>query len=208
MKRVFIIASLCVATMLTSCLENSYQNNHNSNTTTTTTDDGKGGNGGSSDNKPAPTNEPENSFRSNIGKFSINFANKPQGPIRTEETNKAGMVETFQYIDQISDAGMYVAMYKDYPVGVITASNTDAKLKLEAENFMKNFGSKVDKTVEERLNGNKGISFSGSLNDSIKINMKSFFVGKRYYQFGTIATQATISDKESKKFINSFALEN
>ena len=37
--------------------------------------------------------------------------------------------------------------------------------------------------------------------------MRSYFVGKRYYLIGTIAANSEISDKDSKKFINSFELD-
>ncbi|MCQ2249704.1 MAG: hypothetical protein MJZ66_01200 [Bacteroidales bacterium] len=193
MKKLVLIASLFASMLATSCMETTYQNR----THTTVTD--KDGNSNNSEKK---------TFHSENGKFSINFVNIPQGPVYTEEKNNAGLVQVYQYIDQVSDNAMYVAIYKDYPVGVITASNTDSKLKLEADNFMKNFGSSVATTQEERLNGNKGLSFNGTLNDTINIMMRSFFVGKRYYQFGTISANSEISDKAARKFINSFDIDN
>ncbi len=193
MKKLVLIASLFAAMLATSCMETTYQNRTNGNGTSVT------------DNK---NNVEKKSFHSENGKFSINFVNVPQGPVYSEEKNNAGLVQTYQYIDQVSDNAMYVAMYKDYPVGAVTASNTDSKLKLEADSFMKAFGSKVNTTQEERLNGNKGLSFSGTLNDTISIMMRSFFVGKRYYQFGTISANSEISDKASRKFINSFEIDN
>ncbi len=213
MKRLFIVAALCSAAMFSGCMETTYQNKKTNNggstttTTTTTTDD----NGNTTTTTTTTTTDTDSytkkSFHSNNGKFSINFLNPPDGPIVSEETNKAGMVQIFQYVDQISNSAMYVAVYKDYPVGVITDSNTNEKLKLEASNFLKNFGAKAGSTVEERLGGNKGITFTGTCNDSIKINMRSYFVGRRYYQFGTIAANSEISDKDSKKFLSSFELD-
>lgn len=194
MKRLIILAAICSAVMLGGCMETTYQNK----TTTTTDENGNSTDSGKKNSK---------SFHSSNGKFSINFLNPPQGPIVEEETNKAGMVQIFEYVDQINSNAMYVAIYKDYPKGVITAENVDDKLKLEANAFLKNFGAKSNPTSEERLNGNKGISFSGTVNDSIKVNMRSYFVGRRYYQFGTIAVNSVISDKDSKKFINSFELD-
>ena len=201
MTRLFIIVSMCSALMLGSCLENSSQSNktNGGGTTTTTTDDG----GSKNNNK-----DQKNSFHSNNGKFSINFLAIPDGPTRTEEKNLAGMVEVFTYTQDVSANSKYVVLYKDYPVGVITDSNTEDKLKLEARAFVKGFGGATfGNTVDERLNGNKGISFTGTLNDTIKLSMRSFFVGKRYYQFGTISTNGEISDKDTKKFISSFELD-
>lgn len=211
MKRLFFVAALCGAVMLGSCMETTYQNkktNNNSTTTTTTTTTDENGN-----TTPTTTTDDsgkkksDKTFHSPKGKFYINFLNPPDGPIMKEETNKAGMVQVVQFMDQVSNSGMYVAMYKDYPAGAIKDDEVNDKLKLEANAFLKNFGAKAGSTSEERLGGNKGLSFSGSLNDSIKINMRSYFVGKRYYQIGTIATNSAISDKDSKKFINSFELE-
>lgn len=210
MKRIFLAASICAMMFSTSCLENNtYQNNKGNTTTTTTTTtttDDKGGT--TTTTTTTTTTDTKNSFHSNNGKFSINFKNAPLGPASREENNKAGMVQIITYIDQVSDAAMYVAMYKDYPVGAVTDANVDENLKLEAEAFMKGLKSKIAKTQEERLGGNKGLSFSGSVNDSIRVNFRSFFVGKRYYMFGTMGTEAEISAKDSKNFISSFELDN
>ncbi|MBQ1697649.1 MAG: hypothetical protein II075_07170 [Bacteroidales bacterium] len=208
MKRLFFVAALCGAVMLGGCMETTYQNkktNNNSTTTTTTTDE----NGNTTTTTTDDSSKKKNgkSFHSNNGKFSMDFPDAPQGPIVSEETNKAGMVQVFQYIDQVSNNAMYIAMYKDYPKGVITDANVEDKLKLEANAFLKNFGAKAGSTSAERLGGNKGLSFAGTLNDTIKINMRSYFVGKRYYLIGTIAANSEISDKDSKKFINSFELD-
>ncbi len=191
------------------CLENTTPNQRGGNTTTTTTTTTTDENGSTTTTTTTTTTtDTKNSFHSNNGKFSIDFKNAPQGPVSREEKNNAGMVQVITYIDQISDAAMYVAMYKDYPVGAVTDANVDDKLKLEAEAFMGGLHSKIVKQQEERLNGNKGLSFSGSVNDSIKVSLRSFFVGKRYYMFGTMGTEAEISEKDSKKFISSFELDN
>ncbi|MBQ4408246.1 MAG: hypothetical protein II852_14700 [Bacteroidales bacterium] len=210
MKRLFFVAALCGAVMLAGCMETTYQNkktNNNSTTTTTTTTTDENGNTTTTTTDDSGKKKSDKTFHSPNGKFYINFLNPPDGPIMKEETNKAGMVQVVQFMDQVSNSGMYVAMYKDYPAGAIKDDEVNDKLKLEANAFLKNFGAKAGSTSEERLGGNKGLSFSGSLNDSIKINMRSYFVGKRYYQIGTIATNSAISDKDSKKFINSFELE-
>ncbi|MBQ5577094.1 MAG: hypothetical protein IIT37_13675 [Bacteroidales bacterium] len=214
MKRLFFVAALCGAVMLGGCMETTYQNkktnNNSTTTTTTTTTTDENGNTTTTTTTTTDDSGKKNNgktFHSPNGKFSINFVNPPDGPIVKEETNKAGMVQVVQYMDQVSNSGMYVAMYKDYPAGAIKDDEVNDKLKLEANAFLKNFGAKAGSTAEERLGGNKGLSFSGTLNDTIKINMRSYFVGKRYYQIGTIATTSAISDKDSKKFINSFELD-
>ena len=213
MKRLFFVAALCGAVMLGGCMETTYQNkktNNNSTTTTTTTTTDENGNTTTTTTTTTDDSGKKNNgktFHSPNGKFSINFVNPPQGPIVKEETNKAGMIQIFQYVDQISQNAMYVALYKDLPKGAITDENAADALKLEANAFLKNMGAKSVSTTEERLGGKKGLSFSGTLNDTIKINMRSYFVGKRYYQIGTIATTSAISDKDSKKFINSFELD-
>ena len=211
MKRLFFVAALCGAVMLAGCMETTYQNkktnNNSTTTTTTTTTDENGNTTTTTTTDDSGKKKSDKTFHSPNGKFYINFLNPPDGPIVKEETNKAGMVQVVQYLDQVSNSGMYIAMYKDYPAGAIKDDEVNDKLKLEANAFLKNFGAKAGSTSEERLGGNKGLSFSGSLNDSIKINMRSYFVGKRYYQIGTIATNSAISDKDSKKFINSFELE-
>ena len=191
-------------------METTYQNkktNNNSTTTTTTTTDENGNTTTTTTTDDSGKNNNGKSFHSPNGKFSINFLNPPQGPYVQEETNKAGMVQIFRYVDEVGSNGMYVALYKDYPKGVITAENVEDKLKLEANAFLKNFGAKAGKTESERLSGNKGISFTGTAYDSINVNMRSYFVGRRYYLFGTIATNTAISEKDSKKFINSFELD-
>ncbi len=210
MKRIFFIASLFAVMFATGCLENTYQNQkgNNGGSTTTTTTTTTDGNGTTTTTTTTTTTDTKNSFHSNNGKFSINFLNAPQGPISREESNKAGMVQVIMYMDNVSDNAKYIAMYKDYPVGAVTSANVDDKLKVEAESFMSGMRSKIASKQEERLNGNKGLSFSGAINDTINVNMRSFFVGKRYYMFGTIATEAEISGKASKKFINSFELDN
>lgn len=213
MKRLFLVAALCGAVMLGGCMETTYQNkktNNNSTTTTTTTTTDENGNTTTTttttDDSGNKQKNPKN-FHSANGKFYMDFPHAPDGPIVSEESNKAGMVQVVRYMDQVSNSGMYIAMYKDYPKGVITDANVEEKLKGEASDFLKNMGAKAGSTSDERLSGNKGLSFSGTLNDTLKINMRSYFVGKRYYLIGTIATNSAISDKESKKFINSFELE-
>jgi len=191
-------------------METTYQNkktNNNSTTTTTTTTDENGNTTTTTTTDDSGKKNNDKTFHSPNGKFYINFVNPPDGPIVKEETNKAGMIQVVQYMDQVSNSGMYIAIYKDYPHGAIKDDEVNDKLKLEANAFLKNFGAKAGSTSEERLGGNKGLSFSGSLNDTIKINMRSYFVGRRYYQIGTIATNSAISDKDSKKFINSFEIE-
>jgi hypothetical protein len=214
MKRLFFVAALCGAVMLGGCMETTYQNkktnNNSTTTTTTTTTTDENGNTTTTTTTTTDDSGKKNNgktFHSPNGKFSINFVNPPDGPIVKEETNKAGMVQVVQYMDQVSNSGTYFAMYKDYPVGAIKEDEVNDKLKLEANAFLKNCGAKAGSTAEERLGGNKGLSFSGTVNDTIKINMRSYFVGKRYYQIGTIATTSAISDKDSKKFINSFELD-
>lgn len=210
MKRLFFAAALCGAVMLAGCMETTYQNkktNNNSTTTTTTTTDENGNTTTTTTTDDSGKKNNDKTFHSPNGKFYINFVNPPDGPIVKEETNKAGMIQVVQYMDQVSNSGMYIAIYKDYPHGAIKDDEVNDKLKLEANAFLKNFGAKAGSTSEERLGGNKGLSFSGSLNDTIKINMRSYFVGRRYYQIGTIATNSAISDKDSKKFINSFEIE-
>ena len=213
MKRLFFIAMVCGAVMLGGCMETTYQNkktNNNSTTTTTTTTDEYGNittTTTTTDDSGKGNKKPSKSFRSPNGKFAIDFVNVPDGPIISEEQNKAGMVQIVQYLDQVGSNGMYFVIYKDYPHGSIKDDEVNDKLKLEANAFLKNFGAKAGSTSEERLGGNKGLSFTGTMNDTIKINMRSYFVGRRYYQFGTIAANSVISDKDSKKFINSFELE-
>ena len=211
MKRLFFVAALCGAVMLAGCMETTYQNkktnNNSTTTTTTTTTDENGNTTTTTTTDDSGKKQVNKNFHSPNGKFYINFLNIPDGPIVKEETNKAGMVQVVQYIDQLGNDGLYIAMYKDYPVGAIKEDEVNDKLKLEANAFLKNFGAKAGSTSEERLNGNKGLSFTGTYNDTIKINMRSYFVGKRYYQIGTVATNTAISDKDSKKFINSFELE-
>lgn len=211
MKRLFFIAALCSVVIVSGCMETTYQNkktNNNSTTTTTTTTD-KDGNTTTTTTTTDDSGKKNNgkNFHSSNGKFSINFLNPPQGPSMQEEANKAGMVQIFRYVDEVGSNGMYVALYKDLPKGVVTADNVEDKLKLEANAFLKNMGAKSIKTDEERLNGNKGLSFSGTVNDTIKIYMRNYFVGKRYYQFGTIGTTSAISEKDAKKFLNSFELD-
>ena len=211
MKRLFFVAALCGAVMLGGCMETTYQNkktNNNSTTTTTTTTD-ENGNTTTTTTTTDDSGKKNNgkTFHSPNGKFSINFVNPPDGPIVKEETNKAGMIQVIQYMDQVSNSGTYFAMYKDYPAGAIKDDEVNDKLKLEARAFLKNIGATVGSTSDERLGGNKGLSFTGTLYDSLQINMRSYFVGKRYYQIGTIATTSAISDKDSKKFINSFELD-
>ena len=213
MKRLFFVAALCGAVMLGGCMETTYQNKktNNNSTTTTTTTTTTDENGNTTTTTTTTTDDSgkktNKTFHSSNGKFSINFVNPPDGPIMKEETNKAGMVQVWQYMDQVSNSGTYFVMFKDYPVGAIKEDEVNDKLKLEANAFLKNCGAKAGSTAEERLGGNKGLSFSGTVNDTIKINMRSYFVGKRYYQIGTIATTSAISDKDSKKFINSFELD-
>ena len=208
MKTKFFMTVLCFAVLFSACMENgSQKSNAKSNTTTTTTTDtGDGTSGGNKDSKNDTKTDVKNTFQSANGKFSINFPEPPQGPEMQIEQNKAGLMQTFTYLLPVSDNGSYFAYYKDYPVGVISDSNTEQKLKAEAENFMKSLGCTISKTTDERLEGNKGLSFSGTMNDSISVNMRAFFVGKRYYQFGTISANGAISDKETKKFINSFEI--
>jgi hypothetical protein len=202
---------LCGAVMLAGCMETTYQNkktnNNSTTTTTTTTTDENGNTTTTTTTDDSGKKQVNKNFHSPNGKFYINFLNIPDGPIVKEETNKAGMVQVVQFMDQVSNSGTYFAMYKDYPAGAIKDDEVNDKLKLEARAFLKNIGATVGSTSEERLGGNKGLSFSGTLYDSLKINMRSYFVGKRYYQIGTIATNSAISDKDSKKFINSFELE-
>jgi hypothetical protein len=211
MKRLFFVAALCGAVMLGGCMETTYQNkktnNNSTTTTTTTTTDENGNTTTTTTTDDSGKKNSDKTFHCKTGKFSMNFVNPPDGPIVKEETNKAGMVQVVQYMDQVSNSGTYFAMYKDYPVGAIKEDEVNDKLKLEANAFLKNCGAKAGSTAEERLGGNKGLSFSGTVNDTIKINMRSYFVGKRYYQIGTIATNSAISEKDSKKFINSFELD-
>ena len=164
--------------------------------------------------QPAPDNKKDNkkedkdnnSFKSEEGRFSINFPDAPNGPTKNNYTTKAGTIENVQYVYTKSDKGSYFLSYSDYPAGAVTDDNVESTLKTQAESFMKKMGSKIEKSSSERLDGNKGLSFSGK-RDNLVINMRSFFVGKRYYQFGTIAEESEISTKERNKFIDSFKIK-
>ena len=166
------------------------------------------------DEQPAPDNKKDNkkedkddnSFKSSDGKYSINFPMPPDGPTKNTYTTKAGTIENVQYVYTKSDKGSYFLTYSDYPAGAVTDANVESTLKTQAEAFMKKMGSKIDKSSSERIDGNKGLSFSGK-RDNLVINMRAFFVGKRYYQFGTIAEESEISTKESNKFIDSFIIK-
>ena len=147
MKRLFFVAALCGAVMLGGCMETTYQNkktnNNSTTTTTTTTTTDENGNTTTTTTTTTDDSGKKNNgktFHSPNGKFSINFVNPPDGPIVKEETNKAGMVQVVQYMDQVSNSGTYFAMYKDYPVGAIKEDEVNDKLKLEANAFLKNCG--------------------------------------------------------------------
>lgn len=159
------------------------------------------------DNKDSKKDDKDNnSFKSADGKFSINFPLPPDGPTKNTYTTKAGTIENVQYVYTKSDKGSYFLTYSDYPAGAVTDANVESTLKTQAEAFMKKMGSKIDKSSSERIDGNKGLSFSGK-RDNLVINMRAFFVGKRYYQFGTIAEESEVSTKESNKFIDSFKIK-
>ena len=136
MKRLFFVAALCGAVMLAGCMETTYQNkktnNNSTTTTTTTTTDENGNTTTTTTTDDSGKKQVNKNFHSPNGKFYINFLNIPDGPIVKEETNKAGMVQVVQYIDQLGNDGLYIAMYKDYPVGAIKEDEVNDKLKLEA----------------------------------------------------------------------------
>lgn len=155
------------------------------------------------DNAPKDDPNDKNSFKCKDGYFSIDFPAPPAGPTKNTYTTKAGTIENVQYVYSKNEKASYFASYSDYPAGAITDANVEATLKTQAESFMKNIGSKIDKSSSERLDGNKGLSFSGKRGNLV-INMRSYFVGKRYYQIGTIAEESEVPTKESNKFINSF----
>ena len=186
----------------TEITDNTTDNNQNN----VKPDDGKKNDNQNNNNDNKKKDDDKNSFKSEEGRFSINFPMPPAGPTKNTYTTKAGTLENVQYVYTKSEKGSYFVSYTDYPAGAVTDANVEATLKTQAESFMKNLGSKIDKSSSERIDGNKGLSFSGK-RDNLVINMRSVFVGKRYYQFGTIAEESEISTKESNKFIDSFKIK-
>ena len=218
MKKLIYAAMVTALFAVASCYQTTTNNNNKPNGKETEITDNTTDNNvqPAPDNnvQPAPDNKKDdkkedkdkNSFKSAEGRFSIDFPMPPAGPTKSTYSTKAGTIENVQYVYTKSDKGSYFASYSDYPAGAVTDANVEATLKTQAESFMKKMGSKIDKSSSERLDGNKGLSFSGK-RDNLVINMRSFFVGKRYYQIGTIAEESEISTKESNKFIDSFKIK-
>ncbi|MDD6003986.1 MAG: hypothetical protein PUC50_17555 [Bacteroidales bacterium] len=223
MKKLIYAAMVTALLGATSCVPTTNNNNKPNGKETEITDNTTDNNSKPDDKvQPAPDNnegkdnkddkskkddpKDDNSFKSAEGRFSINFPMPPAGPTKNSYTTKAGTIENVQYVYSKNDKASYFLSYSDYPAGAVTDANVEATLKTQAESFMKNIGSKIDKSSSERLDGNKGLSFSGK-RDKLVINMRAFFVGKRYYQFGTIAEESEISTKESNKFIDSFKIK-
>ncbi|MBR4440139.1 MAG: hypothetical protein IKS00_01195 [Bacteroidales bacterium] len=220
MKKIVYAAMVTALFGLASCFQTTTNNNQKPNgketeITDNTTDnnqnnvkpdDGKKNDNQNNNNDNKKKDDDKNSFKSEEGRFSINFPMPPAGPTKNTYTTKAGTLENVQYVYTKSEKGSYFVSYTDYPAGAVTDANVEATLKTQAESFMKNLGSKIDKSSSERIDGNKGLSFSGK-RDNLVINMRSVFVGKRYYQFGTIAEESEISTKESNKFIDSFKIK-
>jgi len=220
MKKLIYAAMVTALLGLASCYQTTNNNQKpngketeiTDNTTDNNQNNGKPDDGKKNDNQNNNNNDnkkkddDKNSFKSEEGRFSINFPMPPAGPTKNTYTTKAGTLENVQYVYTKSEKGSYFVSYTDYPAGAVTDANVEATLKTQAEAFMKNLGSKIDKSSSERIDGNKGLSFSGK-RDNLVINMRSVFVGKRYYQFGTIAEESEISTKESNKFIDSFKIK-
>ncbi len=220
MKKLVYAAMVTALFGLASCFQTTTNNNQKPNgketeITDNTTDnnqnnvkpdDGKKNDNQNNNNDNKKKDDDKNSFKSEEGRFSINFPMPPAGPTKNTYTTKAGTLENVQYVYTKSEKGSYFVSYTDYPAGAVTDANVEATLKTQAESFMKNLGSKIDKSSSERIDGNKGLSFSGK-RDNLVINMRSVFVGKRYYQFGTIAEESEISTKDSNKFIDSFKIK-
>lgn len=217
MKKLIYAAMVTALFTMASCYQTTNNNNKPNGKETEITD-----NTTDNDVKPAPDNDAQpapdnkkdnkkedkddNSFKSAEGRFSINFPMPPAGPDKRTKNTKAGTIEIFQYVYTKSAKASYFASYQDYPAGAITDANVEEKLKTLAESFMKDMGSKIDKSSSERLDGNKGLSFSGK-RDNLVINMRNYFVGRRYYVIGTIAEESEISTKDSNKFIDSFKVK-
>lgn len=223
MKKLIYAAMVTALLGATSCVPTTNNNNKPNGKETEITDNTTDDNSKPDDKEqPAPDNKDgkdnkddkskkddpkdDNTFKSAEGRFSINFPEPPAGPDKRTINTKAGTIEHVQYACSKGDKACFLVSYEDYPAGAITDANVEEKLKTLAESFMKNIGSKIDKSSSERLNGNKGLSFSGK-RDKLTINMRSYFVGKRYYVIGTIAEESEISTKESNKFINSFKIK-
>ncbi|MCQ2973828.1 MAG: hypothetical protein MJ211_03350 [Bacteroidales bacterium] len=211
MRKYFLSLAVCGLLFSTACYQTTTTNNNNNQSNKQNGQNTEVVNNNNNENQETKKEEKEdnidkNSFQNANGKFSINFPGDPEGPVKSELKNKAGIIVNYQFTYQKSDNAFYFATYSDYPVGAITDSNVEEALKSQAETFMKNMGGKIEKSDSERLNGNKGLTFSGVVRDSLNVNMRSYFVGKRYYQFGTMAYNSEISDKEAKKFMNSFKL--
>ena len=221
MKKLVYAAMVTALFGLASCFQTTTNNNQKPNgketeITDNTTDnnqnnvkpdDGKKNDNQNNNNDNKKKDDDKNSFKSEEGRFSINFPMPPAGPTKRTINTKAGTIENFQYVYSKSAQASYFASYQDYPAGAITDANVEEKLKTLAESFMKkDMGSKIDKSSSERLDGNKGLSFSGK-RDNLVINMRNYFVGRRYYVIGTIAEESEISTKDSNKFIDSFKIK-
>ena len=208
-----IAGALC---LLTSCDFSSKSKNSSKSTTKTqdqteqndsSVDNNNNNGSDTKDNDKKNEDVDNNTFKSAKGYFSINFPMPPATDTTYKETSKAGTLYGCQYTYKKSANGYYIANYIDYNEGMVTDKNKEALLNTRADAFVTRLGGKLTNATKGKLNDYPTLTWSSKINDSLNIQMKSLFVGRRYYQFGTMAYNSEISEKEAKAFIESFKIK-
>ena len=219
MKKITYLLVASALFLLTSCDFSSKSKGKSNNSSSKTqnqteqTDTSVDGNNNSTDNSSnkndnkAVEEKDDNSFKSAKGYFSINFPAPPAMDTTYKETSNAGTLYGRNYFYSKSKSAMYIVTYVDYNEGMINDKNREDMLQTRANAFITKLGGKIANSSKGKVDDYPSLTWNSKVKDSLNINMKGVFVGRRYYQFGTMAYSSEISDKESKAFIESFKVK-
>lgn len=142
-------------------------------------------------------------FKSEAGKFSILFPEKPAEQKRTADT-PGGLIETHRYV-AAKDGVQYLVSHVDYPAATVKEAGADAILEATRDSLTETVKGKLLSDKKATLDGNPGREFVID-NEKQHYRVRQFLVTNRLYQVVNAGPKEKIATEPVEKFQASFKL--
>ena len=141
-------------------------------------------------------------FKSEAGRFSVLFPDKPMEQKQTSDTS-GGKIDIFLFL-VVKPTTVYLVGYGDYPEATLKQSSPAAMLEADRDGFVKAVSGKVTSEKKITFEGNPGLEFTVESPNQTYFLVREYMVKNRLYQ---VVTRGSDPKKpELKKFQDSFKL--
>lgn len=143
-------------------------------------------------------------FKSDAGKFSINFKEKPSEQQQDVPT-AVGNVKMYMFMHEESRSKAYMVAYCDYPAEMIQAANPVDLLQGSKEGVVGKFDATIKDEKVGKFQGHDAIDFTAT-GPQYSTAYKLVLANNRLYQVGILQDSGPVDQNDIDTFIGSFKL--